>query len=227
MWFGRAAAALWMQKRPNGRSSTEIVRLMAKWRSTLIQNTIVKEYGTAVQSGPFKRHAVSADNRPRACHVPKLLGGSYRAGAAPAYRSRHRTRLSRHHRDRDGRRRYYAVGLAMRMPNANVHAFDTNEEAHACCREVGKLNNVPDRVKIGGLFNGEDFARYPAGTLVFCDIEGAEDVLLDPDKCPALRKMDLIVELHECLPARHRAQGVRPVRGVSRHRDGAASRPRR
>ena len=93
---------------------------------------------------------------------------------------------------------YYAVGLAMRMPNASVHAFDTNEEAHAFCREVAKLNNVPERVKVGGLFNGEDFARHPAGTLVFCDIEGAEDALLDPDKYPALRKMDLIVELHEC-----------------------------
>jgi hypothetical protein len=93
---------------------------------------------------------------------------------------------------------YYAVGLAMRMPNASVHAFDTNEEAHAFCREVAKLNNVPERVKVGGLFNGEDFARHPAGTLVFCDIEGTEDALLDPDKYPALRKMDLIVELHEC-----------------------------
>ena len=52
--------------------------------------------------------------------------------------------------------------------------------------------------EVGGVFNGEDFARYPERTLVFCDIEGAEDALLDPDKRPALRKMDLIVELHEC-----------------------------
>ena len=34
-----------------------------------------------------------------------------------------------------------------------------------------------------------------------CDIEGAELELLDPLKSPALRKMDLIVESHECLRA--------------------------
>ena len=36
-------------KAPERQKLDEIVRLMAKWRSTLIQNTIVKEYGTAVQ----------------------------------------------------------------------------------------------------------------------------------------------------------------------------------
>lgn len=36
-------------KEPERQKLDEIVRLMAKWRSTLIQNTIVKEYGTAVQ----------------------------------------------------------------------------------------------------------------------------------------------------------------------------------
>ena len=34
--------------------------------------------------------------------------------------------------------------------------------------------------------------------MIFCDIEGAEDALLDPEKFPALRNMDIIVELHEC-----------------------------
>ena len=35
--------------------------------------------------------------------------------------------------------------------------------------------------------------------LVLCDIEGAEEELLDPDLAPALRKLDIIVESHECL----------------------------
>ena len=35
--------------------------------------------------------------------------------------------------------------------------------------------------------------------LVFCDIEGAEEELLNPDLAPALRKLDIIVESHECL----------------------------
>ena len=32
-----------------------------------------------------------------------------------------------------------------------------------------------------------------------CDIEGAERELLDPEQYPALRRMDVIVELHDCL----------------------------
>lgn len=34
-----------------------------------------------------------------------------------------------------------------------------------------------------------------------CDIEGGEEYLIDPKKCPALKRLDLIVEVHEyCQP---------------------------
>ena len=36
---------------------------------------------------------------------------------------------------------------------------------------------------------------------MFCDIEGTELELLDPEIAPALKSMDLIVETHECLRA--------------------------
>ena len=35
--------------------------------------------------------------------------------------------------------------------------------------------------------------------LVLCDIEGAEQELLNPELAPALKVMDIIVESHECL----------------------------
>ncbi|MDA0892096.1 MAG: hypothetical protein O3C15_07220, partial [Proteobacteria bacterium] len=59
---------------------------------------------------------------------------------------------------------------------------------------------VSDRVEIGGEFTPDHFAAYESEeTLVFCDIEGMEEELLNPNLAPALRSLDIIVESHECL----------------------------
>ena len=97
---------------------------------------------------------------------------------------------------------YYAVGLALRMPNVTVDAFDISEKAQDKCRDMAKLNGVSDRLKISGEFRGEDFARYAGpDTLAIVDIETAEKTLLDPAKYPALRKIDLLVEMHDLMDA--------------------------
>ena len=44
-------------------------------------------------------------------------------------------------------------------------------------------------------FSHGDFARFADRDAVFCDIEGAEIDLLDPEKAPALRGLDIVVEL--------------------------------
>ena len=94
---------------------------------------------------------------------------------------------------------YYSVGLALRMPNAEVYAFDISPKAQQDCGELATLNGVSDRVRVAGEFRGEDFAQYASrNTLLLLDIEGGERTLLDPVKWPALRKLDVIVELHEC-----------------------------
>jgi hypothetical protein len=55
-------------------------------------------------------------------------------------------------------------------------------------------------VTVSGLFQGEDFAAYAGQeTLVIMDIEGAEMELLDPERYPALQRMDVVVELHDVL----------------------------
>jgi len=94
---------------------------------------------------------------------------------------------------------YYSVGLALRMPHAKIYAHDIDEAAQKSCRAMAALNGVADRVIVGGVFNGEDFAKFAGEeTLVFMDIEGAERELLDPAAYPALAGMDVIVELHDC-----------------------------
>jgi len=93
---------------------------------------------------------------------------------------------------------YYSVGLALRMPHVSIEAYDIDPDARAACRHMAEMNNVTDRVSVGGEFRGEDFARYAGKkTLALVDIEGAERALLDPIKYPALLGMDLIIEMHD------------------------------
>jgi len=93
---------------------------------------------------------------------------------------------------------YYSVGLALRMPQAIVDAFDTAPGEQKRCAEMAIVNGVQDRVKIGAAFNGENFTSYADGaTLAIVDIEGAEMELLDPARYPALAKIDTVVEAHD------------------------------
>lgn len=95
---------------------------------------------------------------------------------------------------------YYAVGMARRMPNTRVFAYDLNPKAQEICKALATKNKVDDRVRIGGLFKPNDFAAYAGQhVLLMCDIEGAERELLDPAVAPALQSMDIIIESHECL----------------------------
>ena len=97
---------------------------------------------------------------------------------------------------------YYSVGLALRMPQVIVHAFDIDPNEQKRCREMAVLNGVQDRVHVGGEFRGEDFATYVGDkTLLIVDIEGVEVILLDPARYPALRSMDMILELHDIYDA--------------------------
>ncbi len=67
---------------------------------------------------------------------------------------------------------------------------------------LGGGDGCLDRVIIGGRFSVADFAICTqAETVVICDIEGAEEELLDPEQAPGLTAADILVEVHE---------GVRP-----------------
>jgi hypothetical protein len=97
---------------------------------------------------------------------------------------------------------YYAVGLARRMPRAIIEAFDIAPDARKKCIDMVRVNGVEGRVSVLGEFFGDDFAKYAdKKTLVVMDIEGAEKTLLNPEKYPALRNMDVIVELHDLMDA--------------------------
>jgi hypothetical protein len=91
---------------------------------------------------------------------------------------------------------YYAVGLAMRCPQARVLSFDTDIWSRRQQRRLARLNGV-DNVVIGASCGWDDLAQHTSDrTFLLCDIEGGEYNLLDPVTCPALERFDMLVEVH-------------------------------
>jgi hypothetical protein len=173
------------------------LRLLSKWRSVLIQNTLLQQQGTNVMQGPllgldFLRESAEG------CHIAKLLG-CYEQPLQPfieaAIQKQYPTILNIGCAEG-----YYAVGMARRMPQTRVLAHDLNPKAQEVCAQLAQKNQVADRVAVGGLFTPADFAAYAGqNVLLMCDIEGAERELLDAELAPSLKGMDIIVESHECL----------------------------
>ena len=173
------------------------LRLLSKWRSVLIQNTLLQQQGTVVMQGPLAGMDFLSQSA-EGCHIAKLLG-CYEQPLQPfieqAITNAYPTILNIGCAEG-----YYAVGMARRMPKTQILAFDLNPKAQEVCTALAQKNSVDDRVKVGALFKPENFANYAnQKVLVLCDIEGAEKDLLDPEISPALKGMDLIVESHECL----------------------------
>src|SRR5262249_40821391 len=95
---------------------------------------------------------------------------------------------------------YYAVGCAMRWPQASVTAFESNQEARRLLRRNVELNDLQTRVNISGRCGQDELqAAIPGGQhcLVIMDVEGAEGELLNPRNVPALADSHIIVEIHD------------------------------
>src|SRR5262249_31066438 len=93
---------------------------------------------------------------------------------------------------------YYAVGLALRAPEAHVVGFEANEDNLALFELLCQNNGVRERITILGLCTIERLnAILTPKALVICDCEGAELELLRPDAIPNLASADILVELHD------------------------------
>ncbi len=93
---------------------------------------------------------------------------------------------------------YYAVGFALRLREATVYAFDTNENAQSLCKEMARINGVERNVVVGGYCSCAELNRVlAANALIFVDCEGSEFEILDTDSVPLLTRTTVICELHD------------------------------
>lgn len=95
---------------------------------------------------------------------------------------------------------FYAVGLARRLPQARVVAFDIDPNAQTVCRKTGLANGVGDRLEVAGEATAailDQILSQGARPFLFMDCEGGEMDLLDPKAAPVLARTRILVELHD------------------------------
>ena len=117
---------------------------------------------------------------------------------------------------------YYAIGFAK---GAKTFALDIDADARFMCEDYAERNHVQSNLSIfDGAHEPEKlrFDGVPGHRLYFLDCEGAENELIDLERCPELRSADIIVECHDFmrpgtsriladrLAATHRVELVRP-----------------
>ena len=94
---------------------------------------------------------------------------------------------------------YYAVGLAMRNPQARVVAFEIYKPAWTLLRDLAKRNGVADRIEMRGAATQLEISAVLTKTrnpLLISDIEGFEVEILDPRQIPELSRTMMLIEIH-------------------------------
>jgi|SRR6185369_7333349 O-methyltransferase len=172
-------------------------QLQERWtrhRINKITQAIIKRNGLKVLAGPFAGMLYVAE--PGGSSLPKLLG-SYEtelhqwvtAIINTDYRKIINVGCA------EG---YYAVGLALKVPETRVFAFDIDPRPRQLCEKMAEMNGVSERVEVRGECNCEGLdALLDDRSLVIMDCEGCELPLLDPGRVPNLRVSDVLVELHD------------------------------
>jgi hypothetical protein len=96
---------------------------------------------------------------------------------------------------------YYAVGMALRSPESEVWAYDTELLSRTFCGRMAALNGVADRVKVLGAFTPGALSSMPKAERFYaiCDVEGFEAELFERSTVKVWQDADLVIELHDVL----------------------------
>jgi hypothetical protein len=97
---------------------------------------------------------------------------------------------------------YYALGIAMRCEGSHIIAYEKDRSRAEALRKYRRLNSLQERVELRGLCTAHSLAQDLASaenSVLIMDVEGDEDILLDPVHAPGLLRTEIVVELHEHL----------------------------
>lgn len=192
-----ASDLLWPVLRP----CLSLARVVASQRGLALQHHARQKLGipAIIQAGPFKGMIYPESAAHGSALMAKLLG-TYENEIAAAIT----TLLSPQTRlvvDVGAAEGYYAVGFALRCPQAMIHAYDTAEEARRLCQQMAEANGVIDRVKVHSLCGTQDLMALPdqSGTVIIIDCEGGEVGLVTPEVAGHLKRAHFVVECHDHL----------------------------
>jgi len=162
---------------------------------TMYSAALHRASGGRAFSGPFRGMILGPK-----CY-PQTLLGTYESELYPWLERIFATPFA-HVIDIGGGTGYYAVGLALRMPNARVTVYELTASGRDVIASVARLNGVAGRITLLGECTPQNLGRaFEPGesTFVLIDVEGTEKELLDPVAVPALRSATILVETHDLI----------------------------
>jgi hypothetical protein len=169
-------------------------RLVREWGLTDLNKKLVDRFGSVVQGSPFIGMTLSPMTHLE--HLGPFLLGTYEEELHPWFESVLSGRFEQVV-DIGSKFGYYAVGLARRMPDTPVIAFDTDPWARRATREMVEANHAL-QVAIEGFCSARWLGRHlPPHSLILSDCEGYEGELFADASAPALDSATLIVEIHD------------------------------
>ncbi len=160
-----------------------------------IGKQIADHYGKQVLSGPFKGIRLPEESFQE--HAAPYLLGVYESELHGVWQ----TFLAGEYKqvlDIGAKFGYYAVGIASRLPNAHVIAFDTDRWARRVIAEGSLLNSCQDRLEIRGFCDLRWLQNHlEENAFIVSDCEGFESVLFQPNMIPQLASAVMVIETHD------------------------------
>jgi hypothetical protein len=151
--------------------------------------------GPAVLHGPFSGMEYPVASILSRHSVPRLLG-SYESELHGVIQAALGYRYERVI-DVGSAEGYYAVGFAFKGQSPVV-TFEADPRELELCKEMARLNDVGDRLTARSLCNPEALRGLTAGQrcFVLSDCEGYETDLFDDPTVQALKRSDVLIEIH-------------------------------
>ena len=191
-----SVAPRWGLEIMSARTRAHSQRMLASWGCGPVNRKLFEKLGTRVLGGPFA--GLLLTDRLVVEQIGPYLLGVYESEIheawAVVFRKNYKQIL-----DIGAKFGYYAVGLALRYPQADVVAFDTDWWARRALHEVAAANHVRN-LDVRGLCSPDWLLRHlRPGALVVSDCEGYETTVLQPDRTESLRSATVIVESHDAI----------------------------
>ena len=174
-----------------------MVRYWARYELRRVADRLPILGERTVLSGPFAGMRFGVGSEPSKV-LPKLIG-SYECELHETVESLISKRLTTiiNIGSADG---YYAVGMAVKCPQAQIIAFEMDEDLRNACINVAVINGVADRITILGKCDARSLDAFTLdGDLIIIDCEGAEVDILDEFNVQKLANTWLLIELHDAL----------------------------
>ncbi len=172
-----------------------------QWGCEEILKSIIQHHGSKVLAGPFQGLELIPSTFLE--HSSPYLLGTYERELHQAWETVFQGNYEQI-LDVGAKFGFYAIGLALRFPNAPVVAFDTDRWARETTMEMAEANHAGPNLTVES-FCDKSWLRKKLlpNALIVSDCEGYEAILFDSPNADSLRSATLIIETHD-----HEVPGV-------------------